>query len=185
MKLAPLQLLRRSHRMEEFDCGSPAQSDWLRRYGRMAHTAGTSRVYVVEDLDAERVVGYYALAAGSMTAPSAPERLLKGVGRRDQPVILLTRLGVDRAAQGVGLGRALVADALRRVGNVADQIGVRALLIHCENEAARGFYTRIAEFESSPTDPLHLVLLTKDLRRSLGSGDRWPDGDHQSRSGGR
>ncbi|GGQ12010.1 hypothetical protein GCM10010140_47850 [Streptosporangium pseudovulgare] len=78
-----------------------------------------------------------------------------------------------------------MADALRRVGNVADQIGVRALLIHCENEAARGFYARVAEFESSPTDPLHLVLLTKDLRRSLGSGDRWPDGDHRSRSGGR
>ena len=121
--------------------------------------SGTSRVYVVDDSDADRVVGYYALAAGSLATPHAPARLLKGAGRYDQPVVLLTRLGVDRIAQGAGLGRALVVDALRRVGNVADQIGVRALLIHCENESARDFYARIAEFECSPTDPLHLVLL--------------------------
>jgi hypothetical protein len=46
-------------------------------------------------------------------------------------------------------------------------IGVRALLIHCENDTARDFYLRLAKFDASPTDPLHLFLLVKDLRKAL------------------
>ena len=94
--------------------------------------------------------------------------LRKGAGRHPIPVVLLTRLGVDVQAQGLGLGAALVRDALIRVAAAADVIGVRALLIHAESDRARAFYEHIAEFEPSPTDPLHLVLLIKDLRRALG-----------------
>lgn len=154
-----------------FDCGSPAQSDWLVEHALQAHRAGLSRVYVVRHLDRadERVVGYYALAAGSVAPADASRRLMQGVGRYHQPVVILTRLGVDRAAQGVGLGRALVVDALRRIAAASEVIGVRALLIHCESDAARDFYLRLATFEPSPTDPMHLLLLMKDLRRALAS----------------
>lgn len=85
------------------------------------------------------------------------------------PVIILTRLGVDLSEQGRGLGRALVVDALRRVDSAADIVGIRALLIHAEDEGAKDFYMNLAEFEESPTDPLHLFLLIKDLRRALGT----------------
>jgi len=84
------------------------------------------------------------------------------------PVILLTRLAVDTSAQGRKIGRALVLDALARVNAAADDIGVRALLIHAKDEEARAFYMHLAEFEPSPTDPLHLFLLMKDLRKALG-----------------
>jgi hypothetical protein len=48
-----------------------------------------------------------------------------------------------------------------------------SLLVHAESEQARGFYEHlIAEFERSPTDPLHLLLLLKDIRCSLGSRPR-------------
>jgi GNAT superfamily N-acetyltransferase len=113
------------------------------------------------------VVGYYALAAGSVAPADATRRLMQGSGRYHQPVVILTRLGVDRAAQRVGLGRALVVDALRRVALAADVVGVRALLIHCETVAARDFYLSLAKFESSPTDPMHLFLPIKDLHRAL------------------
>jgi len=152
-----------------FDCGSPAQSDWLVRHAPQAHRSGLSRVYVVRDLDQpeERVSGYYALAAGSVAPAAAARRMMQGGGRYHQPVVILTRLGVDRTAQGAGLGRALVVDALRRVTVAAEVIGVRAVLIHCETEAARDFYLRLAKFDTSPTDPMHLYLLMKDLRKVL------------------
>jgi predicted N-acetyltransferase YhbS len=92
---------------------------------------------------------------------------MRGAGRYHQPVVILTRLGVDRTVQGVGLGRALVVDALRRIATASEVIGVRALLIHCESDAARDFYLRLAKFEPSPTDQMHLLLLMKDLRRAL------------------
>nr|WP_205830522.1 GNAT family N-acetyltransferase [Microbispora sp. CL1-1] len=160
--------------LDGFDCGSPAQSEWLTRHALQAHASGGCRVYVVRDIGSGKVVGYYALAAGSVRLGEAPARLLKGAGRHAQPVVILARLGVDRAAQGIGLGRALVVDALRRVVRVADQIGVRAMLIHCESETARAFYLRLAAFEQSPSDPLHLLLLMKDLRRAV-PGGAWDD----------
>lgn len=128
-------------------------------------------MYVVRGLDQpdERVVGYYALAAGSVAPPDATRRLMQGAGRYHQPVVILTRLGVDRSAQGAGLGRALAVDALRRTADAAEVIGIRAVLIHCESDAARDSYLRLAKFEHSPTDPMHLLLLIKDLRRALGS----------------
>ena len=174
MKLSPVAPVTRDDDLDGFDCGSPAQSEWLTRHALQAHASGGCRVYVVRDMGSGKVVGYYALAAGSVTPGEAPARLLKGAGRHAQPVVILARLGVDRAAQGIGLGRALVVDAFRRVVRVADQIGVRAMLIHCESKTTRAFYLRLAAFEQSPSDPLHLLLLMKDLRRAV-PGGAWDD----------
>lgn len=157
------------HVVAGFDCGSVAQSEWLVQHAMQAHRAGLSRVYVVRGLDQPdtRIVGYYALAAGSVAPADASRRMMQGAGRYHQPVVILTRLGVDRAVQGTGLGRALVVDALRRIATASEVIGVRALLIHCESEAARDFYLRLAKFDPGPTDPMHLLLMMKDLRRAL------------------
>lgn len=167
--LGAVEPLSAEHVVAGFDCGSVAQSEWLVQHALQAHRAGLSRVYVVRGLDQPdgRVVGYYALTAGSVAPAAASRRMMQGAGRYHQPVVILTRLGVDRAAQGAGLGRALVVDALRRIAAASEVIGVRALLIHCESEAARDFYLRLAKFDPSPTDPMHLLLMMKDLRRAL------------------
>ncbi len=93
-------------------------------------------------------------------------RMMQDAGRYHRPVVILTRPGVDRAAQKTGLRRALVVDALRRIASAPEASGVRALLIHCETEAARDFSFRLAKSDASPTDPMHLLLMMKDLRRS-------------------
>jgi GNAT superfamily N-acetyltransferase len=81
---------------------------------------------------------------------------------------LLARLGVDTDHEGRGLGAALLQDVLARVLELSDDIGCRGLLVHSESDEARDFYLHLVpEFEPSPTDPLHLVLLTKDIRRTL------------------
>ena len=167
----PVVPLAKTHVVAGFDCGSAAQSEWLVRHALQAHQSGTSRVYVVTSHadQGQKVVGYYALAAGSVAPADAPQRLAKGAGRYRQPIVILTRLGVDLSCQGAGLGRALVVDALRRVAAASEVIGVRALLIHCENDTARDFYLRLAKFDASPTDPMHLFLLMKDLRKALTS----------------
>lgn len=167
-RYGPVESLARDHETEGFDCGSEAQSSWLRRHALQAHQSDTARVYVVCDAGAKRVVGYYALAAGSVAHDGVPPRIVKGLGRYPVPVILLTRLGVDVGEQGRGLGSALVRDALLQTAAIADRVGVRALLIHAETPEAAGFYRRIDPgFEPSPTDPLHLVLLMKDLRAAV------------------
>lgn len=81
-------------------------------------------------------------------------------------MILLARLAVDTAEQGRGLGEAMLVEALARSCEAAGMIGARAVLVHAKNDEARAFYARYG-FEPSPTDPLHLMLLMKDARKTL------------------
>jgi len=156
--------LTASHDVKAFECGKRELTEWLRRYALQNQPAGASRVYVAHR--AGRVVGYYALAAASVELEEAPARVKKGLARRPIPVILLARLTVALSEQGRGLGAALLRDALNRIGSAADQIGARAVLVHAKDDEAKSFYQHY-DFEPSPTDPLHLFLLMKDLRAVL------------------
>ena len=113
------------------------------------------------------VVAYYSLAAGSVEAADATERPTKGQGQQAIPVVVLVRLAVDSSEQGHGLGESMLFQALARSADAARPIGVRAVLVHAKDAAARSFYERYG-FEPSPTHPLHLVLLMKDIRKTLG-----------------
>jgi len=156
--------LTAAHDVRNFDCGKQGLTEWLRRYALQSHQAGAARVYAVHRTG--RVVGYSALAAGSVEPDEAPERVRKGLARHPIPVILLARLAVDISEQRQGLGAALLKDALRRTASAADEIGARAILVHAKDDEAKAFY-RHFDFEPSPTDPLHLFLLMKDLRAIL------------------
>jgi predicted N-acetyltransferase YhbS len=82
------------------------------------------------------------------------------------PAILLARLAVDHRHQRVGLGRSLLQDVLLRCLEAAEAIGVRVLLVHAKHEAAKAWYLQFG-FEESPTDPLHLMMMLKDVRAFL------------------
>jgi predicted N-acetyltransferase YhbS len=117
--------------------------------------------------DPARVIGYYALAAAQIEPAAATERLLKGQPRqRLVPVVLLARLAVDHDHQRRHVGGSLLRDAMLRVLQASDPIGIRALIVHATDGRARAWYEHFG-FEPSPTDPLHLILLLKDLRRLL------------------
>lgn len=166
--LGRVEPLSRDHEPASFDCGSEAQTVWLRRHGLQASQSDTAKVYVVCRAGTRDVLGYYALAAGSIGHDAVSPRVAKGLGRYPIPVVLLTRLGVDVHEQGRGLGAALVRDALLQVASISDRVGVRALLIHAETPEVVDFYRRIDPgFAPSPTDPLHLILLMKDLRAAI------------------
>ncbi len=145
----------------EFESGDDSLDHYLRTRAVPNHAEGASRCYVT--CRAARVVGFYALASASVERSDAT-----GAVRRNMPepipVILLSRLAVDRREQGRGLGRGLLRDAIIRSVRAADLIGVRALLVHAIDDEARNFYSHFG-FMPSPTDPMHLLLLMKDVRR--------------------
>lgn len=157
-------LLNKNHNIAGFDCGKPPLNDFLIKYALSNQTSGGARTYVLAC--GERVIGYYSLAPASVSPDDAPARVVKGQGRYPVPVILMARFAVDRSQQGRGLGKALFRDALRRALAGADAIGGRAFLVHAKDEEARAFYLKFG-MEPSPTNPLHLLLLFKDIRQSL------------------
>ncbi len=164
------QPLERGHSCEGFECGEPELDRWLAEHALEAQGSGGARVFV--STAEGRVVGYYALAAAEVRPEEATARALKGQPRRRAvPAVLLARLAVDEGHQDSGLGRSLLQDAMLRAAETAEQIGVRVMLVHAKHERARRWYERFG-FEESPTEPLQLMLLMKDLRAFIASMSR-------------
>jgi len=165
LPLEPPVLLNSSHRVDKFDCGSEALNTYLKRFACTNNQNGSARTYVA--VRGNQVVGYYTLAAGSVAKAESPERVGKGLANHPVPVILLARLARHQEERGTGLGAALLKEALIRIIQAADIIGVRAILAHAKDDKAKEFYL-LHGFEPSPVDPFHLYLLLKDIRKTFG-----------------
>lgn len=149
-----------------FNCGSAPLNAYLQRYALINQSSGGAQTYAAV-LDS-CVVGYYSLSTASVEYEAATERAKRGLAQHPIPVVLIARLAVDREWQGKGLGAGLLLDALRRVIAAADIVGIRAVLVHAKDEAARRFYEHF-DFDPSPVDPLHLYLLVKDIAELIKS----------------
>jgi len=128
-KLAP------SDPVAGFDCGEPGLNNYLQRFALAGQRASSSQTYVV--VAGAEIAGFYSLAVGAAAPAEATGRVLKGLSRQPVPVMLLARLAVALPHQGHGLGTALLRDALLRTAAAADIAGIRALLVHAKDEAAR------------------------------------------------
>lgn len=162
MKLSVPQPLASHHRLEEFDCGKLALTEWLHRYARQAQGSGSARTFVTCDDD--RVAGYFSLTVGQIDTLEAPERVRRGMGQYPIPLVILARLAVDLDYQGKGLGFSLLQDAIRRTVAIAELAGIRALLTHPVDAGAEAFYRRFG-FEPTQIRERQLILLLKDARR--------------------
>lgn len=122
-----------------FTSGEPSLDDYLRKRALANHVQGGSRCFVT--CRDGRVVGFYAFASGSVAHADVPGRVRRNVPG-PVPVILLSRLAVDRKEQGGGLGSHLMRDAIGRCVEAADSIGVRAVLVRALHDEARAFYAQ-------------------------------------------
>ena len=159
------QALDSDHRLSGFQCGVGSLDIWLVKHARAAAGAESARTYVVIDTEQERVVGYHALSLSSIELNEGTERAQRGAPD-PIPAMLLARLAVDETVQERGIGAFLLRDAMSRALAVSEQAGMRLMLVHAVNESARSFYERFG-FEQSPSDPMNLQLLTKDIRIAL------------------
>jgi GNAT superfamily N-acetyltransferase len=156
-----VEKLARHHAVDDFNCGQEALNRFLTRFALTSQQANASQTYV--GLADSTVIGFYTLVVGEVSYDDAPERLKKGLARYPVPLMLLARLAVSQAWKGKGVGAGLLKDAMCRTMQAADIAGIRALAAHAKDDEARAFYEHF-DFIPSPTDPLHLFILTKDLR---------------------
>lgn len=154
-RLGPPVPIAADHDTSSFSCRHEPLNQWLRRRALSNAASGATRTYVVcaEKL---RVIGYYALAAGSLDAQSAPSRLRRNMPD-PLPVIVLGRLAVDEPWRGRGIGGGLLKDAVLRSLQAANIVGACALLCHAIDDEARAFYLKHG-FVESPMLPLTLML---------------------------
>ncbi len=155
LELSAPQPLTATHLLNDFECGEFVLDEWLKRRAMNNQLSGASRTFVVVD-EGGSVRGYYAMAAGAVS-----HQLATSAVRRNMPdpvpVMVLGRLAVDRRAQGIRLGAAMLQDALNRAITVTQNTGVRALLVHALHDHARQFYRHYG-FQELPLHPMTLMV---------------------------
>jgi len=145
-----------------FDCGHQALNRFLQQYALVNQASGSSTTYV--GLSGQTVIGYYSLAAGSVEHEEAPEQITKGLPHHPVPIALLAKLAVDQRWQKMGVGKGLLKDAMLRTLQAADTVGIRAIMVHAKDAGVKGFYQHF-DFIPSPSDPLQLMIILKDVRQ--------------------
>ena len=164
MTLIGIEKLRSDHETGNFDCDKPALNHFLKRFALSNQRANLSQTYVL--CRHNQIIAYYSLTVGSVEHKNAPRRIVEGAAQYPVPVMILARLAVSQEEQGNGLGAALLKDSLKRTANAAHIAGIRAFLVHAQDASSKQFYEQF-DFVASPTDPLHLFLLMKDILRLL------------------
>jgi GNAT superfamily N-acetyltransferase len=160
----PIRKLEAGDPVDAFNCGQPDLNRYLQRYAWNNQKANSAQTYVA--CAGSTLAGFYSLSVAGVDYTDTPARIAKGLARHPVPVMLLARLAVSLDFQGQGLGAALLKDALLRTVQAADIAGIRAVIVHAKDEAARQWYLRFG-FEPGPVAPMQLFLLLKDIQHAV------------------
>lgn len=162
------------HDRTGFSCGVARLDSYL-KFTAKKHQAGDfARVFVAVRRGSSAVAGYYAMNAHSIESDGLPPALAKRAPRHGAiPAAYLSMTAVDASAQGAGLGRILLADALKRLIPLADEIGVAAVVLDVlddDGEAAFERRLRFYEhmgFRSLATNRRRMFITMKDARAAF------------------
>lgn len=110
--------LTAEHRIEDFGCGKPNLSDWLKAHALNDEGRASRTCVVVANSGptAGVVVGYYTLATGGVAISEVPRKLRHNLPK-PVPVMLLGRLAVDPRHH-------------RKGDRPSQSAGVRAIMVH-------------------------------------------------------
>jgi GNAT superfamily N-acetyltransferase len=156
-----LERLDRSHPRRTFRCGQKKVDDWLTARALQHQQKHLSVTKVLLD-DSAAIAGYYTLATGQVNFTDLPAEVTKQLPRRMLPVAVLAWLGVHQDRQEQGLGRLLMAYALRDCYEAGKTFAFIAGILDCIDEATKAFYQRW-DFEEVPERPYRLFLTAKRL----------------------
>ena len=159
------------HDRASFSCGTVRLDNFLKRSARKHQSGDFTRVWVATEGGQGEILGYYALNAHSLEGEGLPSSLTKHTPRSGSiPTAYLSMIAVDHRHQGRGIGHILLVDALMRAAAVADQIGLKAVVLDVIEdggpeitEKRREFYLAMG-FQSLPTRPLRMFISIDTVR---------------------
>lgn len=157
MSGAPFQVVRlqSSHDRTPFKSGSDPLDSYLRQQVSQDVRRRVTACYVALTHD-QRIAGFYTLASASLWLAELPLSLSKKLPRYPSvPAVRMGRLAVDQDFKGVGLGGALLADALDRA--IRAEIAACALVVDAKDESAAAFYQHHG-LSALPSQPMTLFL---------------------------
>ncbi|HKB05772.1 MAG TPA: GNAT family N-acetyltransferase [Gemmataceae bacterium] len=160
-----LERLARVHPRKEFRSGVAEVDEWLAKNALQNQVKHLSATRVLLD-ERDQIAGYYTLASSQADFGDLPPDEAKKLPRRMLPVAVLAWLGVSVEHQGKGLGRLLLAQALRDCYEAGHTFAFIAVVLDCVNDAAKAFHQKF-EFRELPGHPYRLFLSAAQLQAMM------------------
>lgn len=158
-----IEPLNTTHDRPSFYCGVEMLDHYLQRQARQDVQRHISRVFIAAEADhSKKVLGYYTLSSLSIELNQLPEEQSRKLPKHPIPAVLIGRLAVDQTAQGKGVGKMLLADAVKRVLVVSDEIAIYAIVVDAINRDAQKFYEGFG-FTLLSNDSHRMFLAIKSL----------------------
>ncbi|SMP57269.1 Acetyltransferase (GNAT) family protein [Neorhodopirellula lusitana] len=158
-----VELLSKSHNRQGFGSGQEQVDKWLKKSAFQSQKKHLSSTKVL--LDGEnQLVGYYTLATSQVDFSDLPIEAAKSLPQRQLPVAVLAWLGVDSSFQGRGIGKRLLATALKDCYDASETFSFIAVILDCVDKPSKAFYQRF-DFAELPGYPMRLYLPFKQLER--------------------
>ena len=153
--------LRGDHPRKAFRCGQDKVNDWLATKALQHQDKHLSVTKVLADQNGA-IAGFFTIAMGQVDFGNLPAKTVKRLPRRALPVAILAWLGVSESCQGQGLGRLLLAQALRNCHVAGKTFAFIAVILDCLDDRAKSFYEQW-DFEELPGHPYRLFLSARRL----------------------
>jgi GNAT superfamily N-acetyltransferase len=158
------------HDLTEFDCGEKPFDTFLQRHALMNHASGVGKTFVATAPGSTIVVGYFTLSMGSVTFDTLPDTARARLPKYPIPSAHMGRLAVALAAQGQGLGAALLIEAFSRAVRAGEHVGAHVIDVFAKHEKAKSFYLKYG-FTALRDNPLHLFLPMETARRAVDAAE--------------
>jgi GNAT superfamily N-acetyltransferase len=138
-----IEPLDSGHDRSSFRCGVVSLDNYIRKQARQDVKRRISRVFIaIEERHPSFILGYYTLSALTIDLSVLPQALARKLPRHPLPAALIGRLAVSQDAQGYGVGKMLLINALKRTLAVSSEIAVYAMVVDAIDERAQHFYKK-------------------------------------------
>lgn len=161
------------HDRAAFASGVDAVDNFLKKTANKLARADNLRLYAMTDA-AGALIGFYALNAHAIDYAELPGKYARTrPGHGSIPAAYISMIGVDARHQGRGYGGDLLVDALTRVVQAADAIGIAVVILDVLDDgdpvqvARRKALYESYGFQPLPSRPLRLFLPLATVRQSI------------------
>ena len=161
------------HDRTGFSCGVEAVDNYFKKTAGKLVSAGNVRLFVMVSSDGN-FIGFYAINAHAVDYRDLPSRFARSrPGHGSIPAAFVAMIGRDQRYSGQGFGSDLLVDALRRITQAADVIGLAVVLLDVldcgdpERTARRQSFYQSFGFQPLPSNPARLYLPLATVRNLM------------------
>lgn len=161
------------HDRTGFSCGVEAVDNYFKKTAGKLVSAGNVRLFVMVNPDGN-LIGFYAINAHAVDYRDLPSRFARSrPGHGSIPAAFVAMIGRDQRYSGQGFGSDLLVDALRRITQAADVIGLAVVLLDVldcgdpERTARRQSLYQSYGFQPLPSNPARLYLPLATVRNLM------------------